>query len=151
MISIYITVQSTTLGNRSYLFRSNRLPLKSMKQPLSMDNLKLPQYSGGYILTFTKENTAPNFYKFSIFFHLDFLKLHLLPKLHCQSTFHHLIKNLPVIYKQRREENTIKKYQQYLNNLERVGSARKVFFLPAELMYAALQQTHRFYTIKFFT
>ena len=39
-----------------------------------------------------------------------------MPQLHRQNTFQHLIKNrlLFLIYKQRREENTIKKYQQYL-------------------------------------
>ena len=49
MTSIYITVQRTTLGSRSYLFLSNRLPLKSMEQSLSMDKIERPQCSGRYI------------------------------------------------------------------------------------------------------
>ena len=49
MISMYITVQSTTLGSRSYLFLSDRLPLKSMDQSPSMDKIELPQCSGRYI------------------------------------------------------------------------------------------------------
>ena len=47
MITIYIT--STTLGSKSYLFLSDRLPLKSMEQSLSMDKIERPQCSGRYI------------------------------------------------------------------------------------------------------
>ena len=69
-------------------------------------------------LTHTLGNSAPNFNKFSIIFFLsDFERLYLLPQLHHQNTFQRLIKNLPLIYKQCREENMIKKYQQYFKNL----------------------------------
>ena len=73
-----------------------------------------------------------------MFFLLDFVKLYLLPQLHRQNTFQHLIKNLPLIYKQRREENTIKKYQQYLKTWKEWATAHQVCFLPAELMYASV-------------
>ena len=46
MISIYISVQSTTLSCRSYLFLSDRLPLISMEQLLYIDKIEQPQCSG---------------------------------------------------------------------------------------------------------
>ena len=93
-----------------------------------MDKNELPYYSGPYILTHTSQNS-------SIFFLLDFVKLYLLPQLHRQNTFQHLIKNLPLIYKQCREENTIKKYQQYLKTWKECTTENQVCFLPGELVY----------------
>ena len=93
-----------------------------------------------------------------MFFILDFLKMYLLQQLRHQNTFQHLIQNLPLIYRQRREEITIKKYQQYFKTWK-----EWVCFLPAEPMYVVLyllskmQASHTyptmdalFYVIKFF-
>ena len=130
MISISITIQITTLGNRSYLFPSDRLPLKSMEQSLSMDKIELSHTLG---------NSAPIFYLFSkILFLLDFEKLYFFPQLHRQNTFQHLIKNLLLIYKQCREEHTIKKYQQYLKTWKEQATENQVCFLPGEPVHVAL-------------
>ena len=58
-----------------------------------------------------------------------------MPQLHRQNTFQPLIKNLPLIYKQCREENTIKKYQQYLKTWKECTTENQVCFLPVELVY----------------
>ena len=86
-----------------------------------------------------------------------------MPQLRHQNTFQHLIQNLPLIYKQCREENTIKKYQQYFKIWKEWATAHQVYFLPAEPMHVALyllskiQAGHTFptidasfYAIKFF-
>ena len=65
----------------------------------------------------------------NIFFFLDFVKLYLLTQLHPQNTFQHLIQNLPLIYKQCREENTIKKskkYQQYFKTWKEWATAHQL-------------------------
>ena len=61
-----------------------------------------------------------------MFFLLDFVKLYLWPQHHDQNTFQHLIKNLPLTYKQCQEENTIKKYQQYLKTWKEWAAAHQV-------------------------
>ena len=137
MISIYITVQSTTLGSRSYLFLSDRLPLKSMEQSLSMDKIERPQCSGRYIFDsyLGKFCTQLLLILNNIF---PFRLKTLLPQLHRQNTFQRVIKNLPLIYKQCREENTVKKYQQYLKTWKECTTKNQVCFLPGELVYSTL-------------
>ena len=71
-------------------------------------------------------------------FILDFVKLYLLPQISHQNTFQHLTQNLPLIYEQCREENTIKKYQQYFKNWKEWATTNQVCFLPAEPIHVAL-------------
>ena len=86
-----------------------------------------------------------------------------MPQLRHQNTFQHRIENLPLIYKQCREENTIKKYQQYFKIWKEWATTHQVCFLPAEPIHVALyllskiQAGHTFptidasfYAIKFF-
>ena len=86
-----------------------------------------------------------------------------MPQLRHQNTFQHLIKNLPLTYKQCREENTIKKYKQYFKIWKEWATTHQVCFLPAEPIHVALyplskiQAGHTFptldasfYAIKFF-
>ena len=76
-----------------------------------------------------------------------------MPQLRYQNIFQHLIKNLPLIYKQCREENTIKNYEQYFTTWKEWATAHQVCFLPSEPMDVALyllskiQAGHTFPTI----
>ena len=64
-----------------------------------------------------------------------------------------MIKNLPLIYKQCREENTIKNYEQYFKTWKEWATAHQDCFLPSEPMDVALyllskiQAGHTFPTI----
>ena len=71
-------------------------------------------------------------------FHFRLRKTVSVAQLRHQNTFQHMIQNLPLIYKQCREENTIKKYQQYFKTWKEWATAHQVCFLPAEPMHVAL-------------
>ena len=139
MISIYISVQSTTLSCRSYLFLSDRLPLISMEQLLCIDKIERPQCSGRCIFdSYLGKFSTQLLLILNHIFLLDFVKLYLLPQLHRQNTFQPLIKNLPLIFKKFREENTIKKYQRYLKTWKECTTENHVCFLPGRLVHVAL-------------
>ena len=134
MTSIYITFQSTTLGSRSYLFLSDHLPLKSMEQSLSMDKIERLQCCGRSIFDSYLQ-------KFCI--QLLLILNHIFPfrlktvSLATTTPPKHIPafdKNFPLIYKQCREKNTIKKYQQYLKTWKECTIENQVSFLVSQCM-----------------
>ena len=137
MTSIYITFQSTTLGSRSYLFLSDHLSLKSMEQSLSMDKIERLQCSSRYIFgSYLGKFCTQLLLIISNIFPFRLRKITssatTTPPKHIPAFDK---KNIPLIYKQCREETTIKKYQQYLKTWKECFTENQVCFLPGELVY----------------
>ena len=124
MISIYIAVESTTLGNKIISIQSFA-PEKygiatfhgQSRTTLVFWSLHFDSYLGKF---YTQLLLILNVFPLRL---RKTVSLATTPR---PKTFQHLIKNLPLTYKQCQEENTIKKYQQYLKTWKEWATAHQV-------------------------